>query len=60
MSIAEALKKYAERFEGGFPMAPLGWGRTDEEVVEMIEKCLARGEDVYGLGILKQDDEVMF
>ena len=49
-----ALKKYDDHFEEPFPTIPLCWGRTDEEVIEMISQCLAEDKDVYEMGILPE------
>lgn len=54
------LKAYAEKFEEGFPMIPLGWGKSDEEVVKIIKRCLKLGKDVYELGLVKDDDEDIY
>lgn len=56
------LKEYAKKFDDGFPMIPLGWGKTDEEIVEIINECLEKEKDVYELGYVSDlgyvlDDE---
>lgn len=56
----EYLIKYIDEFGEGFPMIPLGWGRTEDEIVEIIEKCLKEKKDVYQLGILKNDPKVVY
>lgn len=56
----EMLMKYAKRFEDGFPTIPLAWGRSDEEVIDLIKRCLDEDKDVYELGILSDDDEVNY
>lgn len=56
MMLDNWLKKYAEKFDDGFPMIPLGWGRTEEEVVEMIKNCILNNKDVYEMGLVKEDD----
>lgn len=56
----EKLDAYAEKFGDGFPMMPLAWGRTDDEVIEIIDDCLSKGKDVYELGYVEDDDDVMY
>ena len=51
--IAKAIWKYEERFPSGFPSVPLRRGRSDEEVIAMIEECLEKGKDVEELGYYK-------
>nr|DAM59992.1 MAG TPA: OHCU decarboxylase [Caudoviricetes sp.] len=50
--LMEALKAYRKKFGEGFPTIPLAWGREDEEVIAMIDHCIAEGKTVYELGIL--------
>jgi len=52
----EKLNEYNERFGEGFPMIPLGWGRTDEQVMAIIEECLEKNKDVYELGYVKEEE----
>ena len=55
--IDKHLEEYARAFGDGFPMYQLGrGGTTDEEVIEIIKRCLSEKKDVYALGILKDDD----
>lgn len=49
----KALRKYEKRFPRGFPATPLMRGRTDEEVIAIIEECLEKGKDVEELGYYK-------
>lgn len=50
------LKKYAEKFNDGFPMIPLGWGRTESEVIEMIKNCISSNKDVYEMGFVQEEE----
>lgn len=50
------LKKYAEKFDDGFPMIPLGWGRTEEEIIELIKNCISNNKNVYEMGLVKEED----
>lgn len=56
----EKMVEYAKRFGDGFPMIPLGWGRSDEEIVEIIDECLKKGKDAYELGYVKDDDDIEY
>ena len=52
----EKLDAYAKQFGDGFPMMPVAWGRTEEEVIEIIDECISKGKDVYELGYVEEDD----
>lgn len=56
----EWLKKYAETFDDGFPMIPIAWGRTDDEVIEIIKKCIDEGKDAYAMGLVEDDDDFQY
>ena len=58
--LQEKMKKYLETFYEGFPTYPLAWGRSDDEVIEIIDNCLRKKKDVYELGYVKDDDEVFY
>lgn len=58
--LEEKLKKYAKKFGDGFPMIPLAWGRTDEEIIGLIDKCLAAGKDAYEMGFVSDDDDINY
>lgn len=48
--IDRALNAYYDHFGESFPASPLRWGRPDEEVIEMINQCLAADKDVAEMG----------
>jgi hypothetical protein len=50
----KALKMYDDHFEGTFPTIPLCWGRSEEEVIDIIQQCLAEDKDVYEMGVLPE------
>lgn len=54
--LQEKMKEYAEKFDDGFPMIPLGWGRTDAELIDIIDECLQKNKDVYDLGYVEDSD----
>lgn len=56
MMLDNWLKKYAEKFDDGFPMIPLGWGRTEEEIIELIKNCISNNKNVYEMGLVKEED----
>ena len=56
MMLDNWLKKYAEKFDDGFPMMPLGWGRTEEEIIELIKNCISNNKNAYEIGFVKEDD----
>lgn len=59
MPIDEWLQKYVDKFDEGFPMYQLGRTRTDEEVIQIIQRCLDEGKTAYDLGLVSDslDDE---
>lgn len=56
----EKLREYADRFDDGFPMIPLAWGREDSEVIQIIDECLEKGKDVYELGYVTDDEDTLY
>ena len=54
--LEKKLGEYAEMFGDGFPTIPLGWGRTDEELIAIIDECLKAKKDVYALGYVLDTD----
>ena len=59
--LEKKLQEYSERFDDGFPMMPLGWGRSENEIISIIDRCLKEGKDVYELGYVTDDyDEVEY
>ena len=45
----ELFEEYAKRFGDGFPMIPVGFGRTEEEIKKIIKRCLDENKDAYEL-----------
>lgn len=56
----EKLNMYEKTFGESFPTYPLMMSRTDEEIIEIIDKCLDADKDVYAMGILKDDPNVKY
>lgn len=58
--VEEAIKLYDETFEDTFPTIPLLMDIPDDEVIEMINKCIAEGKDVYDMGYLSLDLNIIY
>lgn len=58
--LEEYMMKYKEAFLDSFPMIPLGWGRTENEVIAIIKECLEKKKDVYELGYIDDDEDILF
>lgn len=56
--IDEYLQKYIEAFDEGFPMYQLGRSRTDDEIIEIIKRCLDTGQSAYDLGLVTDDEDI--
>lgn len=52
----ELLREYSKIFGDGFPTIPLAWGRTDEELQEIIKECIDKKKDAYELGLVKEGE----
>lgn len=52
------MQEYVKKFNDGFPTIPLARGRSDQEVIEIIDECLAKNKDVYELGYLSNDSDI--
>ncbi|MEG1085216.1 MAG: hypothetical protein RSD88_02720 [Anaerovoracaceae bacterium] len=55
-----ALELYDKTFDGSFPTIPLLMENSDEKVVEIINKCISENKDVYDMGYLSLDSEVIY
>lgn len=56
----EKLQEYVNKFGEGFPMMPVAWGRTEEEVIRIIDECIVKDKDAYALGYVEEDDDVIY
>ncbi len=52
--LIQALELYENTFDDSFPTIPMS-GRTEEEMIDMINKCVAAKKDVYDMGYLDID-----
>jgi hypothetical protein len=57
MMLEKKLEQYAKMFDDGFPMYQLGRGRTDEEIVELIDTCIKEKKDAYEINLNKENKE---
>lgn len=39
---------------------PVAWGRTEEEVIRIIDECISKDKDAYALGYVEDDDDVYY
>lgn len=51
----KALNLYEKTFDDSFPTIPLLLERSDEEVIEIIGKCIDENKDVYDMNYLSLD-----
>lgn len=55
----QAIEEYNKVFEDGFPSIPL-LSRPEKEIIEMVETCITEKKDVYEMGYLKMDEDIMY
>ncbi|BBK61859.1 hypothetical protein A9CBEGH2_07990 [Amedibacterium intestinale] len=55
----EAIEAYNKTFKDGFPSIPL-LSRPEKEVIEIVENCIKNNKDVYEMGYLKLDDDIIY
>ncbi len=55
MTLKEKIQMYEKKIGDEFPSYPIMLNNTDEEVIDIIDKCLEKGKNVYELGYLKKD-----
>lgn len=51
----ELLELYEMKFDASFPTFPLLMEKSDEEVIDIINKCVDENKDVYDMGYLSLD-----
>ena len=49
--LIQALELYENTFDDYFPTIPMS-GRPEEEMIDMINKCVSAKKDVYDMGYL--------
>ncbi len=57
--LEKALKQYEETFDDMFPTFAMT-GKPPEEMIKIINECIEKKKDVYELGYLKLDDDIMY
>lgn len=55
----KALEEYEKMFEDSFPTMPFS-GETPEKVVEIINECIKNKKDVYEMGFLELETDVLY
>lgn len=53
--LLQALDLYEKTFDDSFPTIPMS-GRTEEEMIDIINECVSAKKDVYDMGYLNLDD----
>lgn len=56
----KALKLYEQTFGEAFPMFPMRTTTTTNEVVDIINKCIDNNKDVYDMGYLSLNADVIY
>lgn len=54
-----ALNLYEKIFDDSFPMFTM-MGKPQNEVVEIINKCIFENKDVYDLGYLSLNEDIVY
>ena len=49
--LLQALDLYEKALDDSFPTVPMS-GHTEEEIIDMINKCVSAKKDVYDMGYL--------
>lgn len=49
--LLQALELYENTFDDSFPTIPMS-GRTEEEMIDMINECVSAKKDIYDMGYL--------
>ena len=49
--LLQAIDLYEKAFDDSFPTVPMS-GHTEEEIIDMINKCVSAKKDVYDMGYL--------
>ena len=56
----KSLELYEQVFDDSFPTIPLLMQKSDEEVIEIINKCVQGKKDVYDMGYLTLKDNILY
>lgn len=55
----EALELYEKTFDDSFPTIPMS-GKSPDEIIEIINKCVSEKKDVYDMGYLSLDNNTIY
>lgn len=58
--LTKALELYKSNFDDDFPTIPLAISRADKEVIAIINECIEKKKDVYELGYLTLETDVLY
>lgn len=56
----EAKLNEYEKLFGDFPTYPLMLTRTEEQAIEMINSCIKNGKDVYQMGYMEDNPDILY
>lgn len=54
------LSEYERAFGDQFPTYPLMLTRTEGQAIEMIDSCIKNNKDVYAMGYLEEDPDILY
>ncbi|WP_288895116.1 hypothetical protein [uncultured Megasphaera sp.] len=58
--IDKAIELYEKTFDDSFPTIPVLTDKSKIEVMEIINKCISEGKDVYDMGYLSLDNDSIY
>ncbi|EFD94423.1 hypothetical protein HMPREF0889_1407 [Megasphaera lornae] len=58
--IDKAIELYEKTFDDSFPTIPVLRDKSKIEVMEIINKCISEGKDVYDMGYLSLDNDSIY
>ena len=58
--IDKAIEIYEKTFDDSFPTIPVLRDKSKIEVMEIINKCIFEGKDVYDMGYLSLDNDSIY
>lgn len=59
MKLIRKMGEYEGVFGDGFPLFPFG-SYSEEEIIEIIDRCIKEKKDVYDLGYLSLDEDIQY
>lgn len=54
------MEEYQATFGDSFPTIPLARGRSDDECIEIINRCIAAKKDVYEMGFCSDSLDIKY